>query len=37
MPNIERIADSSIPSILDNNIIAQSTFNTSKDHVENIS
>ena len=31
MSNIEHISDSSIPSILDNNIKTPSTFNTSKD------
>ena len=32
MPNIEHIADSSIPSILDNNIKTPSTFNSSEDY-----
>ena len=32
MPNIEHIADTSIPSILDNNIKTPSTFNSSEDY-----
>ena len=32
MPNIEHIADSSIPSILDNNMKTPSTFNRSEDY-----
>ena len=32
MPNIEHISDSSIPSILDNNIKTPSTFNSSEDY-----
>ena len=32
MPNIEHIADSSISSILDNNIITPSTFNSNEDY-----
>ena len=32
MPNIEHISDSSIPSILDYNIITPSTYNSSEDY-----
>ena len=32
MPNIEHIADSSIPSILDNDIKTPLTFTTTKDY-----
>ena len=35
MPNIEHISDSSIPSILDNNIKTPSTFNSSEDYEKN--